>query len=122
MVIVPMDQVMYEEFMMEVSYAKLLPFIMEDFISRADAKQMMNSSNLAVKTTVAVNPGQIVATTGTPVAQSGSTTSPGKGDGIGKVTAAYTGSSKLPADQALLKKAEATIISGSAGTDALVKV
>ena len=118
MVVVPMDQVMYEEFMMEVSYAKLLPFIMEDFISRADAKQMMSVSNLLVSTNVSNTPTacSVAAVTFVGV------TAPGVGTGTGKVTAVYTGDIQIPQDKVLLAKAEATVVSGGSGIDALVEL
>ena len=118
MVISGLNMEAYEEFMIEVSYAKLVPFIMKDFISRTDAKQMMSSSNLIVNTDVLTLPTacQVAFPAGTGI------TAPGKGNGVGKVTAIYTGTQKLPQDELLLTKAKAIVVGGGAASDALTEL
>ena len=71
----PMSEETYDLAAIFITYAKIFPHIMDDFITRDDAKVMMGKSNLPVT----VNAGQAVATTGSPAAQTGSTVSPGSG-------------------------------------------
>jgi len=118
MVISGLNMEAYEDFMMEVSYAKLVPFIIKDFVSRTDAKQMMSSSNLKVKTDVVTMPTacQVVVPAGT------GTTAAAKGNGVGQVIAVYTGAQKLPQDELLLTKAKAIVEGGGAASDALTEL
>ena len=71
----PINEEIYDEAASFITYAKIFSHILNDFITREDAKQMMGQSNLPVT----VNAGQAVATTGSPAAQTGSTVSPGSG-------------------------------------------
>jgi len=78
-----LNEEVYEEMQVRIAYYKLFPLIVKDFLTRADAKEMMKSSNLVAT----VNPGIAVTTAGGPTAQSGSTVSPGKA----QVNAVYKG-------------------------------
>jgi hypothetical protein len=91
MVMDGIDLEAYDTYQVEIGYYKLFPHIMKDFVTRKDAKQMMTPNNLIVNTDIAVTPGQAVSTTGSPTAQAGSTVSPGKGTGLGKVNPIYNG-------------------------------
>jgi len=81
---------LYETSASYITYAKIFPHIMADFLTREDAKFMVASSNVVVT----VNPGQAVTTTGSPAAQAGSTVSPGTATSIfgykGEVASAGT--------------------------------
>jgi len=99
MTLSPIDQQQYETSAVQITYCKLFPLISEDFLTRLDCKEMMKSTNLIVQ----VNAGQMVTTTGSPFAQSGSTTSPGSG----KTNAPYKGSFETPATISLKEKKKA---------------
>lgn len=73
----------YEEQGIKILYYKLFPLLIEDFLTRSDAKEIMKSSNLITT----VNPGIPVATAGSPTAQTGATTAIGKAE----VRAIYKG-------------------------------
>jgi len=75
MMALELNDQLYETSASYITYAKIFPHIMADFLTREDAKFMVASSNVVVT----VNAGQAVATTGSPVAQAGSTVSPGTG-------------------------------------------
>jgi hypothetical protein len=62
-----------------IIYGKLFPKILEDFITREDAKQMMQSSNLPVTTSV-----DTLVETGVQIGPSGTGIGTGKGTGAGK--------------------------------------
>jgi hypothetical protein len=78
-----LSEEVYEEQGIKILFYKLFPLLIKDFLTRSDAKEMMKSSNLVTT----VNPGIPVATTGTPAAQTGATTAPGKA----RVSAIYKG-------------------------------
>jgi len=75
MMALELNDQLYETSASYITYAKIFPHIMADFLTRQDAKFLVASSNIVVT----VNPGQAVTTTGTPVAQAGATISPGTG-------------------------------------------
>ena len=109
----PLDQEAFDKAATYVTFAKVFPHILELFVSRADAKEMMKSDNL----NVTVNPGQVVSTSGGPTSQVGSTVSPG----MGKVLAVYNGGQSHPASKIVEQEVEAkknaggTAIEGSLG-------
>lgn len=109
----------YDTYQVEIGYYKLFPLIMEDFVTRKDAKQMMLPSNLPVNTTVNVMPGQAVTTAGGPTAQSGSTISPGSGTGSGTAQPAYDGSFPHAETQLLKQEIKAKKEAGGVAVDSL---
>lgn len=119
MVIDSIDQEAYETFQVEIGYYKLFPLIMEDFVTRKDAKQMMLPSNLVVNTQLNVMPGQAVATAGGPTAQTGSTVSPGQGTGTGTVQPTYDGSFPHGETQALKVQIKAKKEAGGVAVQSL---
>jgi hypothetical protein len=47
-----LDEAAYEVAQVQIGYCKLFPLIMEDFLTREDAKIMMGASNLSVSSIV----------------------------------------------------------------------
>ena len=80
---------------------------------------MMKPSNLPVSTDVITNPGQKVDVAGGPAAQTGATTSPGKGSGSGNTKPIYNGTYTLPADEVKAKEKEAIKNAGGQTTKAV---
>lgn len=112
----PINEEIYDETATFITYAKIFPYIMDHFVTRKDARQMMLPSNLPVKTTVTVMPGQavqVVVPAGT-----GSTTSPATGNGQGTAQPSYDGSYANAESQLLKqeikakKEAGATTVTG----------
>lgn len=102
MILNELDQEAYNRSATIITYCKLFPLIIQDFVTRIDAKKMMDPKNLPLTTDVVVNPGQGVTGTLTlPAAVAGSTVTPGKGKGTGRVIPPYKGDYLLPDDQAL---------------------
>ncbi len=118
MVFSPIDDATYDTAATQITYCKLFPLILEDFLTRNDGKEMMKTNNLPVTTDVTVNPGQVVSAP--PPSGAGSTTSPGKGSGTGNVQPVYDGGVKLPADEALAKEKEAIKNAGGQATGAVL--
>jgi hypothetical protein len=110
MTFTPLNDQAYEVAQVQIGYCKLFPLIMEDFLTRKDAIEMMKPSNLPTHT----NPGQAVTTTGGPAAQSGSTVAPGQG----KVLTKYNGSFPRSASRLLAKQKEAIKEGGGKATKA----
>lgn len=100
MVFEAMNEEAYDISATYITYAKIFPHILDHFLTRKDAAQMMKPNNLPVNTTVTVNPGQnvtVVLATG-----AGATTAPGSGTGSGTVQVSYDGS-YAHADSQVLK-------------------
>jgi len=116
----PINDQQYDMAAIEITYCKIFPYIMEDFVSREDSKEMMKMSNLPVSTEVQVNPGQVVSVA--IPAGTGSTTSPGKGKGDGNVKANYDGGVKIAADEALIKEKQAIKDAGGSVAKKVVDV
>ena len=114
----PINDAVYDEAATQITYCKLFPLILEDFLTRNDGKEMMKTSNLPVTTEVKVNPGQIVSAP--PPSGNGSTTSPGSGKGDGNVNPVYDGSVKIAADEALAKQKQAIKDGGGTATSKVV--
>jgi hypothetical protein len=104
----PIDEAAYEKAAIEISYAKMFPLMVEDFLTRHDCKEMMAESNLIVT----VQAGQAVTTTGSPSAQSGSTVSPGQG----QVKASYKGGNKRGGTVAEEQEKKAIVEGGGIAT------
>lgn len=113
MILAPIDQSVYMETATQISYCKLFPLIVQDFLTRNDGIEMMKSSNLPFTSRVVVKPGQAVTTSGSPTNQAGATVSPGNGDGVGQVTPIYNGGVLLPQDEQL--KREKKVIEDAGG-------
>lgn len=112
------DDSAYDEAATQITYCKLFPLMIEDFISRLDAKQMMLPSNLPFRSAVTVNPGQavqVIVPAGT-----GSSISPGTGTGTGQVTPPFDGSMKHPTNNALIAQKKAIKDAGGNATDAVL--
>jgi len=120
MVFSPLDEAAYDEVQVQIGYCKLFPLILEDFITRKDAARMMKANNLPFTSTVTTNPGQAVATAGSPTAQTGATVSPGTGTGVGQVSPIYDGSFKTSEDIILAKQKEAIKDAGGKATKAVL--
>jgi len=106
------DDSLYDKVATEITYYKLFPLMMEDFLTRVDSNEMMAATNLIVQT----DAGQNVATTGSPAAQTGFTTSPGQG----RVTPPYTGSYKKAATITLAERKKALKEAGGTATEGIV--
>jgi hypothetical protein len=118
MVLSAIDDEAYEVAQVEISYCKLFPQLIEDFITRKDAAEMMKASNLPFTSTVSTNPGQAVQVA--VPAGSGTTVSPGTGSGTGQVSPVYNGSSQTTATKLLAKQKEAIKDAGGQATKAVV--
>jgi len=110
----PISEEIYDSVATFITYAKIFPYIMTDFATREDAKQMMSKTNLVLK----VDPGQVVATTGSPTAQAGSTTSPGTGLAL----PVYDGSFPSPGSKVLEQAIKAQKEAGGAAVTGLTEV
>lgn len=108
MVFSKIDESAYDEAQVVISYCKLFPFIVEDFLSRLDCNQMMIPTNLIAQ----VDAGQLVATAGSPTAQTGSTVSPGQG----RVNPLYRGDFQKSGTKALAKQKKALKEAGGIAT------
>ena len=113
----PIDDSLYDTSAIQITYCKLFPLILEDFVTRKDATEMMKSSNLPVSTDVVVTPGQGVSVA--VPAGTGSTVTPGKGNGSGNAKPIYNGAHTLPADEVLAKEKEAIKNAGGQTTKAI---
>ena len=109
----PMNEETYETAATFITYAKLFPYIMDDFVTRDDSKEMMGKSNLPVN----INAGQAVNTTGSPAAQAGFTVSPGSG----LAQPIYDGSFPSPGTKVLEQKIKAKKEAGGATVSGLTK-
>lgn len=100
-----------------ILYGKLIDRLVEDFLTREDAKEMMKSSNLLVSTSLDVSAGipTQVATGSGPA--TGATTAPGTGKGTGKVNASYKGAEKTPGTLLMVGKRKAEKMTGQAQTE-----
>ena len=100
-----LDQDKYEVVGKELIYLKLFPFILEDFVCREDAKEMMRSNNLPVTTTVSTNVNTVV--TAPPPTGAGTGIGSGTGSGTGNTQPVYVGD-KANAGSLLLKEQHKT--------------
>ena len=105
MVFSPINEEVYDVSATQVTYCKIFPHMLEDFITRHDAKKMMDPKNLPFNSDVVTNAGQAVSVA--VPAGTGSTVSPGKGKGSGRVTPVYDGTYTLPEDEALKREKKA---------------
>jgi len=107
----------YDTAATQITYCKLFPLMIEDFVTRKDAEQMMAANNLPFQSQVIVNPGQavqVVVPAGT-----GSTASPGVGSGKGMVSPIFTGGQKHPSNAILLAEKKAIKESGGRAATAV---
>lgn len=112
MILTPLDDQIYEVAQKEIGYAKLFPYILEDFISRKDAKEMMNSSNLPVSTMVSTQVNTILAGAAGPYPLLGTGIGSGNGSGNGQALPIYNGSFPTPASKAMEIQKEAIVNAG----------
>jgi len=120
MVMSPINEEAYDKAATQIVYCKLYPLLLEDFVSRLDAKQMMLPNNLPFTSQVVITPGQavqVVVPAGT-----GSTVSPGKGDGFGTVKPIYDGSARHPSNGPMIKAKEAIKDAGGQVTTSVLDV
>lgn len=108
----------YDEAATLITYCKIFPHIVKDFVTRIDTKEMMKSSNLPVSTDVTVQPG--ISLSVAAITFKGATESVGKGKGSGNTNPAYDGSTLLPGDESLKKQKESIKNSGGAITAATI--
>jgi len=111
MIFSPLDLALYDEVQVLIGYCKLFPHILEDFITREDAKEMMKASNLSVVTSVDT----VVAASLTGVT---SVVGKGTGKGSGQVIVPYKGQSPLAGSQILAKQKVTIKESGGQSTSA----
>jgi len=102
MVFSPLDEEKYDAIARKMTYWKIFELILEDFVSREDAKVMMKQSNLPVT----VNAGQAVSAP--PPSGAGTTTSPG----TGRTQPVYTGDKESPGSVALKERHKRDLDSG----------
>jgi hypothetical protein len=119
MVFEPINEEVYDKAATFIAYAKIFPHLLKDFITREDAKKMMDSQNLPVTTEVTVNPGQAVQVA--VPAGTGSTTSPAKGTGQGRSLPIYNGSFASAGSKILEKKVKAKKELGGASIEGLTE-
>lgn len=96
------DLEQYDLVATKITYYKLFPYIMDDFVTREDSKQMLKSSNLPVTTNVTtlVNTAvQVAIPAGT-----GTGMGKGTGSGTGRSSPIYNGST--PSAGSFAKKSE----------------
>lgn len=108
MILNPMDDQVYEAAQKEIGYAKLFPYILEDFVTREDIAMMMKPSNLPVSTSV----NTILAG----AAPSGPVTGTGIGSGNGVTSPVYICKQPAPASIALKATKVGVVNSGGAVT------
>jgi hypothetical protein len=114
----PINDQVYDTSATQITYCKLFPLMLEDFVTRIDAKQMMDVGNLPVTTSVVVKPGQAVQVAYP--AGTGSTVSPASVDCTGNTKPIYNGSTKLPGDEALAKQKQAIKNAGGQATQGVL--
>jgi len=119
MAMTPIDESLYEEVQVQITYCKLFPLFLEDFLTRNDAKKMMEPSNLPFTSAVTTNPGQGVQVA--VPAGTGSTVTPGTGTGTGQVSPIYNGAFKIPADEILAKQKEIIKNAGGRSTKTMLE-
>lgn len=87
-----LNEGLYDEVATQITYCKLFPLIMEDFLTRSDCKDIMTATNLIVNTTIA-----------------GSVSGPGNvtGTGLGVVNAKYAGNTPNPGTMVLRSEKQA---------------
>jgi len=117
MVIDAIDQEAFDTFQVEIGYYKLFPWMLENFVTRKDAQQMMMPSNLPFTSTVTVTPGQGVQVA--VPAGTGSTNTPGAGTGQGTVQPIYDGGTPHAVSQILKTEINAKKVVGGTATEAL---
>ena len=121
MIMNPINMEVYEVAQKEIAYAKLFPYILEDFITRKDAIKMMTASNLPVNTAVNTSVNTFVSgTAGSfPVVATGAGS--GTGKGTGQTTPVYNGSAPTPQSIAMKAEKQAIVNSGGAATRAALE-
>lgn len=122
MIFEEVNQEAFNTYQVEIGYYKLFPLMLEDFVTRKDAKQMMLPKNLPFQSTVTVTPGQLVnGSGGGPAPVVASTTSPGQGTGQGTVQPTYDGSFPHGTSQALKSEIKAKKEAGGVAVDSLTE-
>jgi len=112
MVLSPLDEQAYDVSATLVTYCKLFPLIMKDFLTRRDCQEMMKPLNLPVGTSV----NTIVAVT-TP---SGPGAGTGLGQGAGQTSPIYAGGVPTAGSQALAREKEIIRDSGGAAAEGAI--
>ena len=115
----PINEEIYDNVATFITYAKIFPYILDHFVTRKDAKQMMMPSNLPVNTTVTVMPGQAVQVA--VPAGTGSTVSPATGNGQGTAQPSYNGSYPNAESQLLKQEIKAKKEAGGSMVNDLIK-
>ena len=103
----PLNEEAYDVAATRITYLKLFQHILEDFITREDAKQILKSSNLPVSTTVQTTVNTVLAGTAGPAPISGTGAGAGNGSGSGTTSPIYVGDIPGPGSQALKAKLQA---------------
>ena len=112
MILNPIDNEVYEVAQKEIGYAKLFPYILEDFVTRKDIAKMMQPANLTVNTAVQT----ILAGAAGTFALVGT----GQGTGTGLVNTLYK--CQTPAPDSIAMKATKKIIVDSGGKAAAAAI
>lgn len=116
----PIDLEQYDLVATKITYYKLFPYIMEDFITREDSKELMKSSNIPVTTrvTTLVNTAvQVAIPAGT-----GTGVGAGNGQGSGNATPIYNGSVPSPNSYKVKAQRKAQEEAGGATIEGLTSV
>lgn len=108
-----LDEDKYETLAKRMTYLKIFKFILEDFVSREDAKIMMKPTNLPVTTTVKT----IVNTAVTVPTGAGTGTGAGNGSGSGTAQPSYVGDTKTPGSVTLEQQHKTELESGGASVE-----
>lgn len=111
MVINPIDQGAYDQQATLITYCKLFPFIVNDFLTREDCKELVKASNLIVSVTAYGN-ATVAGPTGS---MSGMATVPVNTN----VKVIYDGTIQTPGTTSLGQQIKAKKISGNSATTAL---
>ena len=118
MVFSPLDEEEYDSIARKMTYWKIFEYILEDFVSRKDAKEMMKSSNLPVSTTVSTTVNTVVAVS--PPTGTGTGVGAGNGSGSGNTQPIYVGETATPGSVSLKEQHERELESGGVQIEGLV--
>lgn len=102
-----------------ITYGKLFPKILDDFITREDLKMALKSSNLPVSTNVSTIANTVVTGVAGAIPVTGTGVGPGSGSGTGQVSPIYVGDQPSPASQLLKQRREAEKRAGSTSVEGL---
>lgn len=112
-----MSEEQYDISAKNITYGKLIEKLIEDFVTREDAKMMMKSSNLPVSTTVQTTVNTILSGVAGPVPVTGTGTGLGNGSGSGQTSPIYTGDQPSPGSNVIKAKRLREKMTGTVETE-----